>query len=562
MAKLELYPYQKEGVRFLKKHGWRVLLADAPGLGKTPQTLVAVRENIPTLCPVLVVAPSSVLISWSREVKQWVPGAKVQLLNEIRTPIQRGHHFTLIPWDLVFRRIGELKKKKYKLIIADEAHYAKGGVQTKRGRAFAELVESVPHLLLLSGTPIVNTEEELETLQSFYGTRPAPILRRLLEEALPEIPPKRRIRLYCDLPTEIRNEYDMAKAEFGDWLDGYLQKLLDDPQAAASAAERSKSAEPLAKLAYLRRILGRGKALSAAAWVKMMLDKGEPVVVFGMFSDVLDILSQMLAKLDIPFVRLDGSMSRGQRQAAIDAFTEGRVDVFLLSMAGREGITLHRGDVMRKTGAILKQPANLLFLERWYTPAAEEQAEDRIRRLGQKRACLIWYLHATGTIDDRIDDIIENKRGIVRTSIGAADVESITHKSVMDVWRRIPALRDGVPGVAENPDASLDLPEPPDPKYIHAVIFDASRWPIPSVQQYLRQNGIRSRKIHRKGVTVRIECRSIAQFRWETMRKAVVKEGFGLHYGKPNNGTAAERMATLRAWRRSQKQGRQKFHKK
>jgi SNF2 family DNA or RNA helicase len=119
--KRELRPFQKSGVKFLYDNNWRVLIADAPGCGKTPTALVAVRENAAHLCPCLIVAPSSVVVNWRREIEAWVPGARVQTINTIRTPIQKNFHFTIICWDLLARRKHDIKARKYKLVIADEA---------------------------------------------------------------------------------------------------------------------------------------------------------------------------------------------------------------------------------------------------------------------------------------------------------------------------------------------------------------------------------------------------------------------------------------------------------
>jgi hypothetical protein len=327
------------------------------------------------------------------------------------------------------------------------------------------------------------------------------------------------VTLRTDIPDDIRVEYDKAKAEFGEWLDDYLAKALNDPGAADAAASRALAAEPLAKVAYLRRILGRGKVPGAAAWIASMRRKGEPVVVFGMFSDVVDVLGQILARMRIPYVRLDGTSSRGQRQQAIDAFQRGEVDVFLGMQAAKEGITLHRA-------------RHLLFLERWYTPSAEEQAEDRIRRIGQKRATTIWYLHAENSIDERITEIVEAKRGIIRANIGTANIEHVEYEGVLDAWRRMKVLAGGVPTVAENPTASIPLPRLPNPKIVHAVVFDGSQWPIPDVQRALRAAGYRLRGLRRKGQMVRIEVRAAGAFLPGSIRAVGLSPGFGVQAGK------------------------------
>jgi hypothetical protein len=273
-----------------------------------------------------------------------------------------------------------------------------------------------------------------------------------------------------------------------------------------------------------------------------MVKRGEPVVIFGQFSDVLDLLGQALSRLAIPFVRLDGTASRQQRQLAIDAFQAGKVPVFIGSMAAKEGITLTKA-------------RHLLFMERWYTPAAEEQAEDRIRRIGQTRATTIWYLHADGTIDERISEIVDAKRGIVRANIGSADIEHIDAPTVMDAWERMKTLKGGVPTVASNPDASLPLPKLPDHRIVHAVLFDATRWPIPDVQRALRAAGYRQRKLDRQGNTVRIEIRSKGAFVPGTLRTSRLAADFGMVAGKPAP-TQAARSAAYRALKRQQTQRR------
>jgi len=471
-----------------------------------------------------------------------VPGARVHVIEGFHGPIPKGVHITICPWDVLAARLPDLLARGYRCIVADEAHYAKSGDETQRGRALQAICGVVPHVLLLSGTPLVNCSDELDTLRAMFGDVPPVMLRRLLEDVAPDIPPKKRVTLKTTIPDSIRVEYDKAKLEFEEWLDEYLPKLMDDPVAAESAATRALAAEPLAKVAYLRRILGRGKVPGAAAWAAGMVQRGEPVVIFGMFTDVLDLLGQALSRLGIPFVRLDGTASRQQRQIAIDAFQAGKIPVFIGSQAAKEGITLHKA-------------RHLLFLERWYTPASEEQAEDRIRRIGQTRPTTIWYLHADDTIDERISEIVEAKRGIVAANIGTATIEHVAAPNVMDVWERMKTLKGGVPTVASNPTASIPLPKLPDPRIIHAVLFDATRWPIPEVQRALRAAGYRQRKRDRKGNTVRIEIRAKGAFIPGTLRTARLADDFGMVAGKPAT-TQRARSASYRALKKQQQTAR------
>ncbi len=531
----ELRPFQREGVEELAAAGWRALLADAPGCGKTPQALVAIAENARTLCPALIVVPPSVLHNWQAEAERWLPGIRVQVLDKVDSPLRRGVHLTITTWDLAAVRREALLGYGFRLLVCDEAHYAKNP-ETQRYAAIQALAARCPHLILLTGTPVLNDVDELEALFALFGEDRPPMIRRLLEDVAPDIPRKRRVSLYAEIPADIRREYEQVVAEFADWLDDYLPRVVGVAEAP-EAADRALAAEPLAKLAYLRRILGRGKVPAAAAWIGEMVRRGEPVVVFGHYADVLDLLGQALAKLGIAYVRLDGSTPAETRTAAVAAFQRGDVPVFLGSSAAREGITLVRS-------------AHLLRLERDYVPAYEEQAEDRIRRIGQTRTTTIWYLHAENTIDQRISEIVEEKRRLVAQTIGSATVESTELDEILDVWRRVPALRAGVPLVASNPRASIDLPEfPVKARSVQAVLLDPARWPLDAVQREVRRRGLRVKDVQRVTGGIRLECRALSAFQGAQVRLVQLAPGLAVAIGRRAQADA-DRMRAGRRVRR------------
>ena len=530
--------FQREGVDFLQKHQWKVLVADAPGAGKTCQTLAAIRENAATLCPALVVVPSSVAVNWVEEVHMWVPKARVQLLDHHEAPLRRGRHITVATWDMLVMRQDELVDHGFRLLVGDEIHAIKNP-ETQRSKAFRRVREKVDHCLGLSGTPLVNTRDELQELQQVIEPESgAPILRRLLEDVAPDIPPKRRVTLHASVPEDILHEYDRVVEVYEDWLQRYLPKVLDSEMAVDSASARAMESEPLSKLNYLRRVLGRGKVPAAAAWIRAMRKRDEPVVVFGQYRDVLSLLGQALAKLGIPYVRLDGGTTIGARKVAVRAFQAGKIDVFLASSAAKEGITLHRA-------------AHMLFLERWYTSTSEEQAEDRIRRIGQLRPTTIWYLHVENTIDDRISEIVERKRTLIAGAIGLAPTEHTEHGEVLDIWRRLRELRRGVPLVEQNPTGDIQLPPLPNPRFVHAVLVDSRRWPLDAVQRHLRKGGFRQREIHRKGSTVLIVTRARTGFKKGSLKRLSLIEGLNFDMGKPVK--KAERMRAIRVQKKARK---------
>lgn len=528
-----LRPFQREGVNFLKKHDYNVLLADAPGCGKTPQVLSAIKENHRELCPALIVVPASVVLNWRNEAERWIPGVRVGIVDQLTSPLEPADHLTVTTWDMLASRSLDFRRHGFRYLVCDEAHYAKNP-EALRSQGLRDVAQVVKRVTLLTGTPLVNKHDELTVLKLLIDPKEGdpPMLRRLLENVAPDIPEKRRIILRAEIPDNIRHEYSEVVEVYEEWLSEYLPKVLDNPASVDAAVERASKAQSLSKLSYLRRILGRGKVPAAAAWAHKLVKQGEQVVIFGQYVDVLDILGQALSRLGITYVRLDGATPQEQRQAAVEAFQKKEVNVFIGSQAAREGITL--------TNA-----CNLLFLERWWTPAAEEQAEDRIRRIGQTRPTTIWYLHAEDTLDDRIEVIVERKRQLASRFIGTATIESTEHGEVWDLWRRISSLRGGVPLVAVNPKGQIDFPSLPPAKYIYAVTIASALWPSDAVQRHLRKGKHRIRKTVRDETYTAIQTRSIRSFVKGSIKRKQIAKGLWVDFGTPKS-----KIKAMRAWKR------------
>ena len=533
-----LRPYQREGVDWLKANSYRALLADAPGVGKTPQVLVAIREDARLLCPALVVAPASVVYNWQREASRWLAGARTYIVEDTSTPLPTAHpHLMICSWDVLAARSAELAARGFRLVVADEGHYAKNE-EAHRSQALALLCSRAPHRLVVTGTPLVNDPDELRVLQELLGVQNPPMLRRLLEEVCPEIPPKQRVMLQVTMPATLRAEYDRVALEFEDWIARYFAKVMDDPHGAENAATRALASEPLAKLSYLRRVLGRGKVPAAAAWVLSHVQRGDSVVVFGEHADVLDFFMRALTVLGIPYVRLDGKASKMERQTAVDDFQAGKIKVFVGSSAAHVGITLHRAK-------------HVLFLERWFTSAAEEQAEDRVRRFGQMKPTTMWYLQAEDTIDDRIAHIVEAKRALVASTIRAVDTETVDAPGGIAAWERVRALADVVPTVEAQPSSRIELPKMPAPQFVHAVLFDSGRWPMAETIRALRIAGYAAKETTQQGKIIRVVVRMNTSFRRGTLREIRIGEGMAVLGGVP--AAAASRAQNRRATRQSWK---------
>ena len=521
--KLQLRPFQKEDVLAIRQYNYNVLIANAPGTGKTIECLAAIALDRKKLCPVIIVAPASVVGSWYNEARKWCKWAKVCVVEnrKMRLPKQTCHIY-VISWSLLADRGRDLLYRKPQLIIADEAHMAKN-LDAIRSRALYGLTKRIPHKLLLTGTPLINSMAELETLKQFFGTPNPPMIRRLLADVAPDVPPKQRLILPVYLPPRIAEEYRYAVEEFEEWLVQALKARMDDGEAERTA-RRALAAAALVKIGYLRRICGFGKVDAAVAFAARAVRIGEPVVFFAEHGAIIQRLSVLLKKANLRHCKLIGSTPKLKRTEMIKKFQDGEFPIFIGSKAASTGITLHKA-------------AHLVFIESYYTSADLDQAEDRIRRIGQKRPTNIWYLHARGTIDDRIAAIIARKRRLVEEAIGSEDIAETPEKNVMDLmanWSKqvsAPVYKDG--------DSLLGLGKalPPMPlqSESYQVLFKGKRWSKRAVVQWAKMNGYSLRKVEQLTNGYRATVNSPLSFVAGTFKSFKVSGEISIIKGHPRN---------------------------
>jgi SNF2 family DNA or RNA helicase len=480
--KLVLRPFQQEDVRTMRKHDYRVIVANAPGTGKTIECLSAIGLDRQKLCPVVVVCPASVVWHWHRESRKWCRWARIHVIEDRMTPIPRERaHIYVLSWSLLMDRATELAGVRPQLLIADEAHFAKN-IEAQRSQALYALSRGIPHLMLLTGTPIINNIREFDVLKEMYGTMEVPVIRRLLTDVATEIPPKTRMPLPVYLRPRIAQEYRKAVEQFSTWLREALRERMEEGEAEA-AARRALAAEALVKIGYLRRIVGKGKAHAAADWAARAVRMGEQVVIFAEHTAVIRKLHRLLRQQRIRHVILAGDTVKRERQEMIDAFQRGDIPVFVGTKAATTGITL--------TAA-----RHMCFIEYYWTSSELDQAEDRIRRIGQRYETKIWFLHAMNTIDDRIAQIIDRKRALISRHIRTEEVDESPEDSVMEMiaeWSK----QARAPLV--NGDAMLGLvkalPPLPQSKFLHMAIFKGPRWTETRVKGWAKMNGYRLQTI-------------------------------------------------------------------
>ena len=522
----ELRDFQRTDVDYLKSVGLKALIASAPGTGKTCVTIRATVEEYRKTLPAVVVCPASVTQNWRKEIKTWAPGVRVVLITDGTSPLPpqvHPHTFYILSWALLDSRGPELKRRGVKCVIADEAHFAKSEVAI-RSQSLCDLTDGLNHVLLLTGTPIINTQDDLDMLHRILGSSNPPMVRRLLEDVAPDVPPKRRAYLNVLLSDHYQAEYEHANTEFEEWLYKEKSKLLGSGCAEAEV-ERVLAAEALAKIGYLRRLVGEAKAQAAVDWIARAVRVGEPVVVFVEHQVALKKISKGLRKQRIRHIILDGSTPNKERQAAVDGFQANEYPVFIGTKAAKEGITL--------TAA-----RHLLFAERFYTSAEEEQAEDRIRRIGQKFPTTIWFLHAPDTVDDRIDTIVKTKRQIIRTAIGSADIAETalgnTEALIRNWGKHASQQKRPLTELGHGPPLAA-LPPPHD---THAVIFSGNRWNPESAARWCRMNGYLAVRVHpledRIQATIHEANHFVAQ-KFKTVSVATdIKLILGVRLSRPN----------------------------
>ena len=468
-----LRPFQREDVEDIKRRNLRVLLASGQGTGKTPIAVTALLETGRWSLPALVVCPASVTLNWKREFKAWAPGLRVQIVGDMSSPLDRHADVYVTSWSLLDPREMEFHARKLHSIVADEAHLARNP-DALRSQALYRLTRGRKGLLLLTGTPIVNSRDEMGALEALYGEHPH-MIRRLLEDVAPDVPQKKRSYLYVRLRQKAQVEYDRADSEFEEWLRKEKEKLLGEGLAEA-AVERAMAAEAFTKMGYLRRLVGEAKVPAAVDWISRAVRIGEPVVVFCEHQAVLKRLVKSLRAQRIRHAVIEGKTTSKKRQAYIDRFQANYYPVLVCTKAGKEGITLHAA-------------RHMLFVQRFWTSTDEEQAEDRIRRIGQKHRTTIWYLHAAGTVDDRIDAIVQSKRRLIRSALRAEDTAETSGQNVLSLVKNWSSFVCTKKKETTNLGRGKPLPPLPRPGKTYAVVFSGKRWSSGSAAAWCRMNG-------------------------------------------------------------------------
>ena len=438
---LELYPFQYVGVQFAELSGGRCLIGDDMGIGKTIQA-IAYAAIHPERWPVAVVCPANVKYNWEKEIKTWLPDANVSVIKKGKDTIPDQVDFLVINYDLIKKQRENLEDYGFDMVIFDESHYLKNkkAQRTQASLAFADTCESV---LCLSGTAVTNRPIEFFTTLNLL--RPAEFpnrhvfgvrycsgsqqyigygkhawsydgasnteelhnrtrdfcIRRLKKEVMAELPDKIRTIHQVEPSTAELRAY---KETHDAWMHMYHEHKAHNSMPAGFV---------LNMLTDLRHECGRLKVASTIKWIDEYKEQNPdtPLVVFFHHKDVgVELMNEL--KKNYSVAGIVGGTPAETRQQYVDMFQEGKLDILCCStLAAKEGITLTAADTV-------------VFIEREWVPGWEEQAEDRINRIGQE-ADTVWatYISVNGTIDEKFDRVIEDKRQVVKAVLDGGDIE-------------------------------------------------------------------------------------------------------------------------------------------
>jgi len=434
----ELYPFQYVGVQFAQLAGGRCLIGDDMGIGKTIQAIAHIGLNQDKL-PALIVVPASVKYNWLKECKTWLPSLNTVVLEGRKGDIPDAD-IVVCNYDIMSYREDALIDYGFNIVVCDESHYLKNS-KAKRTQATLSVAQESESVICLSGTAITNRPNEFFTTLNLLRPNEFPsffnyglsycdghetrfgwdfsgasntdelhsrtrdfCIRRLKSEVLTELPDK--VRTIHDIQpskADVKRYKDLHRT----WMDEYEMYVNGEglPQGFV-----------LNMLTALRHECGLIKVPSTVQYIKDYNEiTGKPLVVFAHHRDVLIHIYKGLKDDKDKTWRvagISGDMPANKRQQNVEAFQDGKLDVILCStVAAKEGITLTAADTV-------------VFVEREWVPGWEEQAEDRVNRIGQdSNSVHAVYLSVADTIDERFNMVVEAKRQVVKAVLDGGDME-------------------------------------------------------------------------------------------------------------------------------------------
>lgn len=468
----------------MRELGFGVCLADDMGLGKTIQVITCLLdlkheeqqaaaeeasenemygsgdpsksgEIVPAEAvnlPALIVCPTSLLGNWQRELKRFAPNLSLYIHHGGQrlhgTAFQaeaQAHDIVLTTYHLAGRDGPDLASLHWSTVVLDEAQYIKN-YRTKQAQSVMRL--SAPHRIAMTGTPVENrlselwsifqflnpgylgtassfrqrytgmgtSEENSTSLRELHRLVSPFMLRRLKSDPdiRKDLPEKLELKSYCSLTPEQTILYQRVVDDLMGGLDGRngiarkgivlssltkLKQICDHPVLADSSRKDHAKVEASGKMERLLEL------------VDAIRDNGESALIFTQYVAMGELLvSRLTQRYEEEPYFLHGGVSKAQRDEMVETFQKGEgPSLFVLSLrAGGVGLNLTRA-------------SHVIHYDRWWNPAVENQATDRVFRIGQNRNVQVHKLICQGTLEERIDELIESKKALSEQVVGSGE---------------------------------------------------------------------------------------------------------------------------------------------
>lgn len=481
-----LFPYQREGVKMAIARRGRLIIADEMGLGKSIQA-IAISIYFRREWPLLILAPASMVASWQQQLLRWIPleilsPADIQVIYDGKVNSLSGQ-VIILSYDLAVRLEELIKRKGFRIIIADECH-ALRNIETKRSKSLIPIISAAERAILLSGTPALSRPIELfPQIQAInsklfpkrhdYGMRYCDahkthfhhgwdmrgssnltelqvvlenciMIRRMKDQVLTELPPKIRRQIFLNIPTATKN-YKMFKIQTSEYL-GKLGQEQGTEESLVGLESMQKKAEFMA----LWKRTADVKLSAMIEYIEDLLDANHKMLIFAHHTSIIDEFSEHFFKKKVKYIKIDGRTPPCKRQDICTTFQEDEsVRIALLSITAAS------------TGLTLTKATTVIFAELFFNPGILVQAEDRAHRIGQLDSVNVHYLLAKGTTDDHIWPLILKKLNTLESvGLGRNDFKDISSRDhdpgqmTLDRFFKKPTV---VENVTNNDDHDLSV---------------------------------------------------------------------------------------------------------
>jgi len=458
-----LRPYQERGLSwlsFLGRLGVGAILADDMGLGKTVQMLSllssgrtaphAVRQdefNFPTL----LICPMSLVGNWQREAERFTPHLAVHVHHgagrlsgaELSTALAAAD-LVITTYQVAVRDREALSAMRWARLVCDEAQALKNHLSLQ-----AKAVRSLPAAtrIALTGTPVENQLSELWSIMEFtnpgllgpekafreryavpierHGSEEAArelrritqpfVLRRLKTDKtiISDLPDKQEMKVWCNLTQEQASLYAATVADMLSRIDDASDDITRRGLVLATMAKLKQVCNhPAHLLGDGSRLPGRsGKLARLEELCEEVVAEGDKALCFTQYAEFGRMLQPYLAaRTGCPVLFLYGGTTKKQRDVMVAEFQEAEEPVlFLLSLkAGGTGLNLTAAN-------------HVIHVDRWWNPAVEDQATDRAFRIGQRRDVQVRKFVCVGTLEEKIDAMIEQKKALAEQIVGTGE---------------------------------------------------------------------------------------------------------------------------------------------